>query len=330
MPSTMSSSTSRPASIASLALTPSSVPFATAARNRSSGGDLGDTETLDETLRLRALAGAGRTQENDTHSFFKDRSLPLERLATLPAAPLEVKRDPLVRPPGRCNCAIKGHNRPLAALSFRAPTAVAAVANIIKNREARMKKPAKKNAFYAQSGGVSAVINASAAGVIETAMKQSKVIGKVYARPARHHRRPHGRPHRREQRKRRHHPRGSSTPRRVPSAPRASSSRASSRTAPIRAPHRGLQGARHRVFLLQRRQRLHGHRAQGLADRRVPWATPITCVGVPKTVDNDLPHTGLLSRFRLGREICRRLHARGGTRCRVHGAHPRPRSLSWR
>src|SRR5690242_2611551 len=38
-----------------------------------------------------------------------------------------------------------------------------------------------RNAFYAQSGGVSAVINASAAGVIETAMKQSKYIGKVYA-----------------------------------------------------------------------------------------------------------------------------------------------------
>ncbi len=36
------------------------------------------------------------------------------------------------------------------------------------------------NAFYAQSGGVSAVINASAAGVIEAAMK-SKKIGKVYA-----------------------------------------------------------------------------------------------------------------------------------------------------
>src|ERR1700723_4381035 len=44
-----------------------------------------------------------------------------------------------------------------------------------------MKKPIKKNALYAQSGGVSAVINASAAGVIETAMKQSKFIGKVYA-----------------------------------------------------------------------------------------------------------------------------------------------------
>jgi ATP-dependent phosphofructokinase / diphosphate-dependent phosphofructokinase len=38
-----------------------------------------------------------------------------------------------------------------------------------------------RNAFYAQSGGVTAVINASAAGVIETARKHAKHIGKVYA-----------------------------------------------------------------------------------------------------------------------------------------------------
>ncbi len=42
-----------------------------------------------------------------------------------------------------------------------------------------MAKP--KNAFYAQSGGVTAVINASAAGVIETARKYKNKIGKVYA-----------------------------------------------------------------------------------------------------------------------------------------------------
>ena len=42
-----------------------------------------------------------------------------------------------------------------------------------------MKSP--KNAFYAQSGGVTAVINASAAGVIETARKNKNRIGKVYA-----------------------------------------------------------------------------------------------------------------------------------------------------
>ncbi len=40
---------------------------------------------------------------------------------------------------------------------------------------------AKKNAFYAQSGGVTAVINASACGVIETARQHKKQIGKLYA-----------------------------------------------------------------------------------------------------------------------------------------------------
>ncbi|HTI45270.1 MAG TPA: 6-phosphofructokinase [Casimicrobiaceae bacterium] len=40
---------------------------------------------------------------------------------------------------------------------------------------------ARRNAFYAQSGGVTAVINASAAGVIETARAHKDRIGKVYA-----------------------------------------------------------------------------------------------------------------------------------------------------
>ena len=40
---------------------------------------------------------------------------------------------------------------------------------------------AKMNAFYAQSGGVTAVINASAAGVIEAAREHKDTIGKVYA-----------------------------------------------------------------------------------------------------------------------------------------------------
>jgi 6-phosphofructokinase 1 len=38
-----------------------------------------------------------------------------------------------------------------------------------------------RNAFYAQSGGVTAVVNASAAGVIETARKHKTRIGRVYA-----------------------------------------------------------------------------------------------------------------------------------------------------
>jgi len=39
----------------------------------------------------------------------------------------------------------------------------------------------KKNAFYAQSGGVTATINTTACGVIETARKHRSRIGKVYA-----------------------------------------------------------------------------------------------------------------------------------------------------
>jgi 6-phosphofructokinase 1 len=38
-----------------------------------------------------------------------------------------------------------------------------------------------KNAFYAQSGGVTAVINASACGVLQTARRHAPEIGKVYA-----------------------------------------------------------------------------------------------------------------------------------------------------
>jgi len=50
-------------------------------------------------------------------------------------------------------------------------------------KTAAKKKPAAKpmNAFYAQSGGVTAVINASACGVLETARKNKTKIGKVYA-----------------------------------------------------------------------------------------------------------------------------------------------------
>ena len=44
-----------------------------------------------------------------------------------------------------------------------------------------MPKMPKRNAFYAQSGGVTAVINASACGVIETARRHRDRIGKLYA-----------------------------------------------------------------------------------------------------------------------------------------------------
>jgi 6-phosphofructokinase 1 len=42
-------------------------------------------------------------------------------------------------------------------------------------------KPAPRNALYAQSGGVSAVINASACGVIQAALKARRHIGRIYA-----------------------------------------------------------------------------------------------------------------------------------------------------
>jgi ATP-dependent phosphofructokinase / diphosphate-dependent phosphofructokinase len=43
------------------------------------------------------------------------------------------------------------------------------------------RSPRPRNAFYAQSGGVTAVINASAAGVIEACRRNKNRIGKVYA-----------------------------------------------------------------------------------------------------------------------------------------------------
>jgi 6-phosphofructokinase 1 len=46
---------------------------------------------------------------------------------------------------------------------------------------AKLKMAKPRNAFYAQSGGVTAVINASACGVIETARKHKDKIHKVYA-----------------------------------------------------------------------------------------------------------------------------------------------------
>ena len=58
-------------------------------------------------------------------------------------------------------------------------------------RYAPWQRRKRKNAFYAQSGGVTAVINASACGVIETARAHRDVIGNVYAGQERHHRRAH-------------------------------------------------------------------------------------------------------------------------------------------
>ena len=184
---------------------------------------------------------------------------------------------------------------------------------------------AKMNAFYAQSGGVTAVINASACGVIETARAHQDSIGKVYAgrngiigaltedlidtgeesahaiaRAALHARR------------------------RLRLVPlQAQGARAE--PARVRAPDRGVPRARHRLLLLQRRQRLGRHLPQGVADRRDAWAIRSPAIHVPKTVDNDLPHHRLLPGLRLGRQVRRGVDARGGARRRARWRRPRPR-----
>ena len=66
-------------------------------------------------------------------------------------------------------------------IDLKGTTSMAAKKKIAKKKTVRAKKEAPKNAFYAQSGGVTAVINASACGVIETARKNKNKIGKVYA-----------------------------------------------------------------------------------------------------------------------------------------------------
>ena len=65
---------------------------------------------------------------------------------------------------------------------LRPPTGgSAAVRRIPTMARTRTVKPARRNAFYAQSGGVTAVINATVAGVIEACRRQRHRIGKLHA-----------------------------------------------------------------------------------------------------------------------------------------------------
>ncbi len=153
-----------------------------------------------------------------------------------------------------------------------------------------MRKPAPRNAFYAQSGGVTAVINASAAGVIETARRYPRQIGKVYAGR-------HGivgalaedlidtsRESRETIRGLRHTPAGA--------------------FGSARFKLKGLEQNRAEYQRLIDVFRAHdigyffynggndsmdtAHKVSQLGES---LGYPITCVGVPKTVDNDLPFT---------------------------------------
>ena len=148
----------------------------------------------------------------------------------------------------------------------------------------------RRNAFYAQSGGVTAVINASACGVIETARKHRNRIGKVFAG--------------------RNGIIGALTEELIDTS--AESARA---IAGLRSTPSGAFGScRHKLGSYEDNPREYerlievfrahdigyffyngggdsqdtAHKVATLSDR---LGYPITCIGVPKTVDNDLPFT---------------------------------------
>src|SRR5579863_6215465 len=153
-----------------------------------------------------------------------------------------------------------------------------------------MKKTVRKNAFYAQSGGVSAVINASAAGVIETAMKQKKHIGKVYAG--------------------RHGIIGALTEDLIDVSKESAATIRGLRYTPAgafgsaRFKLKGIDQNRTEYERLIEVFKAHDigyffynggndsmDTALKVSQIGASLGYPITCVGVPKTVDNDLPHT---------------------------------------
>ncbi|HVY82661.1 MAG TPA: 6-phosphofructokinase [Steroidobacteraceae bacterium] len=154
----------------------------------------------------------------------------------------------------------------------------------------RAPAPVRKNAFYAQSGGVTAVINASACGVIETARRFPKHIGKVYAG--------------------RDGIVGALTEdlidvsRESPATIRALRYTPAGAFGSARFKLKGLDKNRAEYERLIEVFRAHDigyffynggndsmDTALKVSQIGEQMGYPITCVGVPKTVDNDLPHT---------------------------------------
>jgi ATP-dependent phosphofructokinase / diphosphate-dependent phosphofructokinase len=147
-----------------------------------------------------------------------------------------------------------------------------------------------KNAFYAQSGGVTAVINASACGLIETARRHRNKIGKVYAG--------------------RHGIIGAltedmiDTGKESPAAIRALRHTPGGAFGSARYKLAGIDKNRSQYERLIDIFRAHGigyffynggndsmDTAQKVSEIAVQMDYPITCIGIPKTVDNDLPIT---------------------------------------
>ena len=148
----------------------------------------------------------------------------------------------------------------------------------------------RRNAFYAQSGGVTAVINASACGVIETARKHKKQIGKVFAGN--------------------NGILGALTEELIDTSKESASVIAGLRHTPSGA----FGSCRYKLKSLEENEREYrrlievfeahnigyffyngggdsqdtAHKVSQLGER---LGYPITCIGIPKTVDNDLPFT---------------------------------------
>lgn len=148
----------------------------------------------------------------------------------------------------------------------------------------------KCNALYAQSGGVTAVINASACGVIETARKNSNKIGKVFAA--------------------RHGIIGALTEDLIDTSFESDVDIAALRHTPAGA----FGSCRHKLGTIEKHRKQYerlvevftahniryffyngGGDSQDTAHKvsliSKEWGYPITCIGIPKTVDNDLPFT---------------------------------------
>ncbi len=148
----------------------------------------------------------------------------------------------------------------------------------------------KRNAFYAQSGGVTAVINASACGVIETARKHKNRIGKVLAG--------------------RNGILGALREELIDTSKESAATIAGLRYTPSGA----FGSCRYKLKSFEQNQREYerllevfkahdsgyffyngGGDSQDTANKvsqigkRMGY--PVTCIGVPKTVDNDLPFT---------------------------------------
>lgn len=148
----------------------------------------------------------------------------------------------------------------------------------------------KYNALYAQSGGVTAVINASACGVIETARQHADKIGKVYAA--------------------RNGIIGALTEDLIDTSLESATSIAGLRYTPAGA----FGSCRHKLGAIEKYKDQYKRLLDVFAAHQIryffyngggdsqdtaykvsllgkEWGYPITCIGIPKTVDNDLPFT---------------------------------------